>query len=91
MGAKRRYPDDIGFGIIRPPSGIDNTQMFLFRVGVFECNEPATGTTFFTLHTLFSYEKRDKKSYYMMMFLWKILWIKDNEVMVTIFVKSVFQ
>jgi CBS domain-containing protein len=29
--------------------------MFFSRVGVFQCNEPATGSTFFTLHAMFSY------------------------------------
>jgi hypothetical protein len=55
LRAQRRNPDDIGVWIISPPSGIIILQMFFSRVDVFECNEPATGTTFFTLHISISY------------------------------------
>jgi hypothetical protein len=54
MRAKRGDPDDIGLWIIGPSSGIIIFQMLFSRVGVFERNEAATGTAFFTLHTLFS-------------------------------------
>jgi hypothetical protein len=55
LGAEGRNPDDIVVRIIGPPSGIIILQMFFSRVGVFECNEPATCSTFFTLHAMFSY------------------------------------
>jgi hypothetical protein len=54
MRAKRRNPDDIGLWIIGPSSGIIILQMLFSRIGMFERNEAATGTAFFTLHTLFS-------------------------------------
>jgi hypothetical protein len=62
MRAERRNPDDIGVRIIDPPSGIIILQMFFSRIGVFKCNEPATGTTFFTLHTNISYVRTVIKS-----------------------------
>jgi len=57
MRAEGRNPDYAGFWIIRPSSGMIILDMYFFRVGVFEGNEPATGTAFFTLHTIFSYFK----------------------------------
>jgi hypothetical protein len=61
--------------------------MFFSRVGVFECNEPATGTTFFTLHTMLSLgEYVIKKGSVRLM----QLWLPDGGGISTIFEVSVF-
>jgi hypothetical protein len=87
MRAKRRNPDDIGVRIVRPPSGMIILKVYFSRVGVFECNEPATGTTFFTLHTMLSLgEYVIKKGSVRLM----QLWLPDGGGISTIFEVSVF-